>query len=210
MHAATRPSLRPLHLPRARCKQNSGAIAPREDRPMSPHGHCERSEAIQGCLKIESEHLPEVVLANASTHNHRHRLLRAPLSSVMPGLVPSIHVGPHMRNDVDGRDKPGHDELGAAIFSSIIAWGYGSWLFNHRLGLWVLAFAWLSPGRRRASAFATTPPAQPQQTPSDPRRTRAWTCSGRSAPAWSARSRASSGAAGSHSDRPSAWANGSP
>ena len=29
---------------------------------------------------------------------------------VMPGLVPGIHVfsGPH--KDVDGRDKPGHDE----------------------------------------------------------------------------------------------------
>jgi len=31
--------------------------------------------------------------------------------SVMPGLVPGIHVAPSMQNDVDGRDKPGHDDL---------------------------------------------------------------------------------------------------
>jgi hypothetical protein len=32
---------------------------------------------------------------------------------VMPGLVPGIHVstGVAAREDVDGRDKPGHDEL---------------------------------------------------------------------------------------------------
>jgi hypothetical protein len=30
---------------------------------------------------------------------------------VMPGLVPGIHVLRYCRNkDVDGRDKPGHDE----------------------------------------------------------------------------------------------------
>jgi len=29
---------------------------------------------------------------------------------VMPGLVPGIHVFPRrITNDVDGRDKPGHD-----------------------------------------------------------------------------------------------------
>jgi len=29
----------------------------------------------------------------------------------MPGLVPGIHVfGATARKDVDGRDKPGHDE----------------------------------------------------------------------------------------------------
>jgi hypothetical protein len=29
----------------------------------------------------------------------------------MPGLVPGIHVLASLRtNDVDGRDKPGHDE----------------------------------------------------------------------------------------------------
>jgi hypothetical protein len=32
---------------------------------------------------------------------------------VMPGLVPGIHVFPSARHqDVDGRDKPGHDEEG--------------------------------------------------------------------------------------------------
>ena len=29
----------------------------------------------------------------------------------MPGLVPGIHVLLHVNQDVDGRDKPGHDEL---------------------------------------------------------------------------------------------------
>ncbi len=31
--------------------------------------------------------------------------------AVMPGLVPGIHVVLSMPNDVDGRDKPGHDDL---------------------------------------------------------------------------------------------------
>ncbi|GLH82088.1 hypothetical protein SSBR45G_69970 [Bradyrhizobium sp. SSBR45G] len=31
--------------------------------------------------------------------------------SVMPGLVPGIHAVPSMPNDVDGRDKPGHDDV---------------------------------------------------------------------------------------------------
>jgi hypothetical protein len=30
---------------------------------------------------------------------------------VMPGLVPGIHVfSTHSKQDVDGRDKPGHDD----------------------------------------------------------------------------------------------------
>jgi hypothetical protein len=29
---------------------------------------------------------------------------------VMPGLVPGIHAFLRFRQDVDGRDKPGHDE----------------------------------------------------------------------------------------------------
>jgi hypothetical protein len=36
-----------------------------------------------------------------------------PTIRVMPGLVPGIHVlplGSHGKKDVDGRDKPGHDE----------------------------------------------------------------------------------------------------
>jgi hypothetical protein len=40
-------------------------------------------------------------------------LIRANLSAVMPGLVPGIHVFLCLsEQDVDGRDKPGHDELG--------------------------------------------------------------------------------------------------
>jgi hypothetical protein len=33
-----------------------------------------------------------------------------PTPSVMPGLVPGIHVFPSLRQDVDGRNKSGHDE----------------------------------------------------------------------------------------------------
>ena len=34
----------------------------------------------------------------------------------MPGLVPGIHVFVFMgEKDVDGRDKPGHDERGEAL-----------------------------------------------------------------------------------------------
>jgi len=29
----------------------------------------------------------------------------------MPGLDPGIHVVPSVLNDVDGRDKPGHDDV---------------------------------------------------------------------------------------------------
>jgi hypothetical protein len=36
--------------------------------------------------------------------------MRAPLL-VMPGLVPGIHAFFCVKQDVDGRDKPGHDEL---------------------------------------------------------------------------------------------------
>jgi hypothetical protein len=32
---------------------------------------------------------------------------------VMPGLVPGIHVLTASKKDVDGRDKPGHDEKNA-------------------------------------------------------------------------------------------------
>ena len=37
--------------------------------------------------------------------------LSIPAGLVMPGLVPGIHVSLHLsKKDVDGRDKPGHDE----------------------------------------------------------------------------------------------------
>ncbi len=42
----------------------------------------------------------------------RRAILRVSYS-VMPGLVPGIHVPPNMPNDVDGPDKPGHDDVGA-------------------------------------------------------------------------------------------------
>ena len=36
-------------------------------------------------------------------------------TAVVPGLVPGIHVVPGMPLDVDGRDKPGHDDVGTAF-----------------------------------------------------------------------------------------------
>jgi hypothetical protein len=36
------------------------------------------------------------------------------IDAVMPGLVPGIHVfDVSTKRDVDGRDKPGHDETGS-------------------------------------------------------------------------------------------------
>jgi hypothetical protein len=35
----------------------------------------------------------------------------------MPGLVPGIHVFARGITDVDGRDKPGHDEKSAAALA---------------------------------------------------------------------------------------------
>jgi hypothetical protein len=49
--------------------------------------------------------------------------MSATQQAVIPGLVPGIHVGPTLetdlqrrrrRPDVDGRDKPGHDEFFSA------------------------------------------------------------------------------------------------
>jgi hypothetical protein len=40
--------------------------------------------------------------------------ISAALSAVMPGLVPGIHAllaGVIKEKDVDGRDKPGHDDI---------------------------------------------------------------------------------------------------
>jgi len=34
------------------------------------------------------------------------------LTFVMPGLVPGIHVLLRKKQNVDGRDKPGHDVVG--------------------------------------------------------------------------------------------------
>jgi hypothetical protein len=45
---------------------------------------------------------------------------------VMPGLVPGIHVflPQQQKQDVDGRDEPGHDGAGPiAIYSSAIVTG---------------------------------------------------------------------------------------
>jgi hypothetical protein len=39
----------------------------------------------------------------------------------MPGLVPGIHVLLNNKRDVDGRDKPGHDELKVSCWWRIYA-----------------------------------------------------------------------------------------
>ncbi len=36
----------------------------------------------------------------------------------MAGPVPAIHVERHMRNDVDARDKPGHDEHEISVIAT--------------------------------------------------------------------------------------------
>ena len=40
---------------------------------------------------------------------------------VMPGLVPGIHVfnGSNVKEDVDGRDKPGHDEFDVSEYFDV-------------------------------------------------------------------------------------------
>jgi hypothetical protein len=38
----------------------------------------------------------------------------------MPGLVPGIHVFSSVRKDVDGRDKPGHDDITMFVFANLI------------------------------------------------------------------------------------------
>jgi hypothetical protein len=38
----------------------------------------------------------------------------------MPGLVPGIHIFGFVKQDVDGRDKPGHDIGGLALKLGIL------------------------------------------------------------------------------------------
>ena len=45
------------------------------------------------------------------TRDCRERSILAVSCSVMPGLVPGIHALLSELNDVDGRDKPGHDDV---------------------------------------------------------------------------------------------------
>ncbi|MFN5685127.1 MAG: hypothetical protein ACK46T_13300, partial [Bradyrhizobium sp.] len=40
----------------------------------------------------------------------------APISAVIPRLLPGNHLSPFSQHDVDGRDGPGHDE--ASEFAS--------------------------------------------------------------------------------------------
>ena len=39
----------------------------------------------------------------------------------MPGLAPAIHVLAFAREDVDGRDKPGHDDYDNFAFTIALA-----------------------------------------------------------------------------------------
>jgi hypothetical protein len=61
----------------------------------------------------------------------------------MPGLVPGIHVLIYAGKDVDGRDKPGHDESKTRIVGII-----GT---NHSAGLAAAAAA----ARAAAARFST-------------------------------------------------------
>src|SRR5262245_31180265 len=108
-----RLSLRPLHKRGTTRLHNSGEYLPREcERTFFVMARSEADEAIHsaasgyvdcfaslamtgmGCLTVESER------RGAALH---------PL--VMPGLVPGIHALLSCRaKDVDGRDKPGHDD----------------------------------------------------------------------------------------------------
>jgi hypothetical protein len=46
------------------------------------------------------------------SHKHRARVAHQSQFIVMPGLVPGIHVlAADEKKDVDGRVKPGHDEI---------------------------------------------------------------------------------------------------
>ncbi len=63
----------------------------------------------------------------------------------MPGLVPGIHVLIYAGKDVDGRDKPGHDESKARLVGIIST--------NHSAGL---AAAAAAAARSAAARFSTT------------------------------------------------------
>jgi hypothetical protein len=63
----------------------------------------------------------------------------------MPGLVPGIHLLIYAGKDVDGRDKPGHDESKACIANIIRA--------NHSAGLADAAAA--AAARSAAARFST-------------------------------------------------------
>jgi hypothetical protein len=49
----------------------------------------------------------------------------------MPGLVPGIHVFYPRKQDVDGRVKPGHDELIGAFLSDLPRRGHRSFTIPH-------------------------------------------------------------------------------
>ncbi|MGJ4951672.1 hypothetical protein ACQR07_25025 [Bradyrhizobium sp. HKCCYLS20291] len=56
-------------------------------------------------------------MPDEQSHSEMHNRTELSLStmlpisdSVMPGLVPGIHVALSLPNDVDGRDTPGHDD----------------------------------------------------------------------------------------------------
>ena len=69
----------------------------------------------------------------------------------MPGLVPGIHVfGAISKKDVDGRDKPGHDENGGRKVGKVI--------------LIAIASAWFPVAHcslRATSLAFSTPASQP-------------------------------------------------
>ena len=67
----------------------------------------------------------------------------------MPGLVPGIHVLLHIsKKDVDGRDKPGHDECEVTILQNRRDAGISA-DFNARTGeiCMIIVFSQIAPSR---------------------------------------------------------------
>jgi hypothetical protein len=59
--------------------------------------------------------------------------------AVMPGFMPGIHVFLHCVQDVDGRDKPGHDE---AVMPAKAGIQYPQPKLSREVGgYWIPAFA---------------------------------------------------------------------
>jgi hypothetical protein len=99
---------RPLHAALAR-RYRAKRLEQRGDRAVA----AERGDThgFQRRLVGRGRDVGLDLLLEASDVGHGFRLSRF----VMPGLVPGIHVFCCSKQDVDGRDKPGHDDDGVAV-----------------------------------------------------------------------------------------------
>ena len=89
-------------------------------------------DRVEGNVSMLRDSLARILGVTARAYQHGRRRqggTDARLSSVMPGFMPGLHVlARACRQDVDGRDKSGHDDLEAVPDSS-------------DRGVWVLAGA---------------------------------------------------------------------